>query len=187
MKMDELEFCVKSLSYPIGMLLESLELRNGEEIRVSNGKLILPEMPFAPRCYAAARALYLSLDPVDAKRLSDDVALIKDFADRILSSKLAPKVEGYFRMAEELTKRGETVGIDWLEYERRVERVKPIFEALTRGEEPDGLERLTVDECLLLSYLARDRKLKERVNAALGKHNGAFREAVVRYFKALRG
>ncbi|ASJ03695.1 hypothetical protein A3L09_02390 [Thermococcus profundus] len=185
--MNPLEFCVKSLSYPLGMVLEGLSQGKGDVVEVRNGRITLPEVPFAAKCYLTAKAIYMSLDPVDAKRVSDDLQGINDFAERILSSKLGPLVEEYFKRGHELIKRRETVGIDWLEYERRKEKVKPYFEALLTGKEPEGLENLTVDECLLISYLARERKLKERVNAVLGKHNSGFRKAVVEYFKALRG
>ena len=185
--MDELEFCVKSLSYPLGMLLETLKREPGERVVVTGRELYVPRIPFAARCYLVARALYGSLDVVDGKRLGDDVRYVEDFAERILNSPLGEKVRPYMESADELVEIKGRLNVDWLEFERRSEKLRPLLEAVKEGKTPEELASLTVDECLLLSYLAGDRKGRERVNAVLGKMNPAFREAVKAYFKALQG
>ncbi|WP_297470722.1 hypothetical protein [Thermococcus sp.] len=184
--MDELEFCVKSLSYPLGMLLENLERKPGERVEVRNGTVYLPNVPFAAKCYLTALVLFESLDVVDAKRLADDLAYVEDFIERVLLSPLGEKVRPYVEKSRELISSGDKLSVDWLEFERRSERVRPFLERVLSGEEPGEIGKLSVDECLLLSYLAGDRKRREKVNAVLGKLNPAFREAVKAYFRALR-
>ncbi|NJD99962.1 hypothetical protein E3E26_09250 [Thermococcus sp. LS1] len=196
--MDELEFCLKSLSYPLGMLLERLERRNGKVVTVSKETLTLPEIPFVVKCYLTAVALFESLDIVDKKRLSDDYKAIEEFRLKILHSKLGEGVAEYLTDPGRYLLISEHLAIDWLEFERREEKVRPYLERLKelrnevkeRSEflkRTDFLEELGVDEGLLLRYLAEDEKFKELINAALGKHNPEFKAMVVRYFKALRG
>ncbi|WP_457751759.1 hypothetical protein [Thermococcus sp.] len=184
--MDELEFCVKSLSYPLGMLLETLRRQPGEGVVVTGRELYVPQIPFAARCYLVVRALYGSLDFVDAKRLGDDVRYVEEFAERILNSPLGEGVRPYMERADELIEIRGRLNVDWLEFERRSERLRPLLGAIETGEKPGELASLSVDECLLLSYMAGRRKEREKVNAVLGKKNGQFREAVKAYFRALR-
>ncbi|WP_297536229.1 hypothetical protein [Thermococcus sp.] len=184
--MDELEFCVKSLSYPLGMLLETLERWRGEGVIVDGRGITVPDVPFAAKCYLVSRALFESLDVVDGKRLADDMSYVEDFIARILSSPLGKRIEDYVRRADEMISVRGRLNVNWLEFERRSERVKPLLERVLSGEEPEELDKLSVDECLLMSYLAGSRKRRELVNAVLGRHNRAFREAVKAYFRALR-
>jgi len=183
--MDELEFCVKSLSYPLGTLLERLERKPGERVKVDGVHLILPELPFAVKCYLTARALFESLDLVDRERLSRDMTYVEEFIARVLDSPLGEKVRPYLEKGGEISIRGR-LNVDWLEFERRSERLRPLLERILAGEEPPEVSKLSVDECLLLGYLAGERKGRERVNAVLGKLNENFREAVKAYFKALK-
>ena len=196
--MDELEFCVKTLSYPLGMVLEGLERRAGERIHLEGRVITLPEIPFPAKCYLVALAVFEGLDAVDRKRLSDDYLRLEEFRKKILSSKLAEAVERYMKNPWTYVERGGKVSIDWLEFERREERVRPYLEKLrsimenveSRGkflEKTRFLEELSVDEGLLLGYLSEDDKLRELINASLGKHNREFKALVIRYFKALRG
>jgi len=184
--MDELEFCVKSLSYPLGTLLETLKREPGDKVVVTGRELYVPLIPFAALCYLVARALYGSLDLVDRKRLGDDMAYVEEFISRILSSSLGEKIRPYLEKASEISIRGR-LNVDWLEFERRSERLRPILDRILAGEEPQEVSGLSVDECLLLGYLAGERKRREKVNAVLGKLNPSFREAVKAYFKALQG
>ena len=184
--MDELEFCVKSLSYPLGILLETLKRGKGESVELDGVRITVPRLPFAVNCYLVTKALYLSLDVVDAKRLGDDIAYAEEFIARVLASPLGEKVRPYLERAEGLISVRGRLNVDWLEFEKRSERVKPLLEKVLAGEEPEELKGLSVDECLLLSYLAGERQKREKVNAVLGKNNPAFREAVKAYFKALR-
>ena len=195
--MDELEFCVKSLSYPLGMVLENLERKEGQRAEIRGRRLILPEVPFPAKCYLAALVIFESLDAVDRKRLSDDYMGLEEFRGKILSSKLGELVGEYLRDPWIYLGSRDSLAVDWLEFERREERVRPYLERLkslreeskSRGEflERSGfLGELSVDEALLLGYLAEDEKFRELINAALGKHNPAFKEMVVRYFRALR-
>ncbi|NJE54746.1 hypothetical protein [Thermococcus sp. 21S9] len=183
--MDELEFCVKSLSYPLGTLLETLKRKPGERVEIDGVHLTLPELPFAVKCYLTARALFESLDLVDRKRLGDDMAYVEEFIARVLSSPLGEKIRPYLEKAGEISTRGR-LNVDWLEFERRSEKLRPLLKRILAGEEPPEVSNLSVDECLLLSYLAGERKKRERVNAVLGKLNPAFREAVKAYFRALK-
>ena len=185
--MDELEFCIKSLSYPLGMLLETLQRKGGEKAVVTGKELFLPPIPFAARCYLVAKALYGSLDVVDAKRLADDASYMEDFAERILNSPLGERIRPYFERAEELVEVRGRLNVNWLEFERRSERLRPLIEAVKKGEEPKELATISVDECLLLGYISGGRKERERTYALLGRTNREFREAVKAYFKALRG
>lgn len=70
--MDELEFCLKSISYPLGMLLEGKERKAGDVVRVSSKAITLPKVPFAALCYLTGLALFDSLELVDKKRLAED-------------------------------------------------------------------------------------------------------------------
>ncbi|WP_367884677.1 hypothetical protein [Thermococcus sp. JCM 11816] len=70
--MDELEFCLKSISYPLGMLLEGKERKAGDVVRVSSKAITLPKVPFAALCYLTGVALFDSLELVDKKRLAED-------------------------------------------------------------------------------------------------------------------
>ncbi len=185
--MDELEFCVKSLSYPLGMLLETLKRREGQRIEVDGIRITVPRLPFAVNCYLVTRALYLSLDVVDAKRLGDDIAYAEEFIARVLASPLGEKVRPYLERAEGLISVRGRLNVDWLEFERRSARVKPLLGMVPNEEGLEELKNLSVDGCLLMSYLAGDRKKREKVNAVLGRHNPSFRKAVRAYFKALRG
>ncbi|WP_456421765.1 hypothetical protein [Thermococcus sp.] len=184
--MDELEFCVKNLSYPLGMLLETLRREEGERVELDGVRITVPRLPFAVNCYLVTKALYLSLDVVDAKRLGDDMAYVEEFLGRVLTSPLGEKVRPYLERAEELISVRGRLNVNWLEFERRSEGVKPLLEKVLAGEEPEELKGLSVDECLLMSYLAGERKKREKVNAVLGKNNPAFGKAVKAYFKALR-
>ncbi|WP_297465247.1 hypothetical protein [Thermococcus sp.] len=195
--MDELEFCVKSLSYPLGMLLENLERKEGELISVTRRAITLPKLPFAALCYLTGIALFDSLDLVDKKRLSNDYDSLEVFRRKLLNSKLGEALRPYLESPGMYTSPGEILSVDWLEFERRANRLRPYLEKLKiLAEKKDReaflgetkfLSGLSVDEGLLLGYLADDRKLKELINAALGRHNPAFREAVKRYFRALGG
>lgn len=185
--MDDLEFCLKSLSYPLGMLLETLQVKGGEKVVVTGKELFLPPIPFAARCYLVARALYGSLDVVDAKRLADDIAYLEDFAERILDSPLGERVRPYFERADEIIEVRGRLNVDWLEFERRSKNLRPLLEAVKNGEEPKELATLSVDDCLLLGYISGGRKERERIYALLGRTNREFRKAVKGYFRALRG
>ncbi|ASJ06539.1 hypothetical protein [Thermococcus pacificus] len=196
--MDELEFCIKSLSYPIGMLLEKLEKKPGEFIHVVGGKITLPEVPFAALCYLTGIALFDSLDMVDKKRLSGDYDSIVAFGRKLLDSKSAEGLRTYLKSPGRYISPGERLSIDWLEFERRAERVRPYLRRVVEVQGKGALQReflekaaflseLTVDEGLLLGYIAEDEKLRGLINAALGRHNPEFKAAVLRYFKALRG
>ncbi len=185
--MHELEFCIKSLSYPLGMLLETLQGKGGEKVVVTGKELFLPPIPFAARCYLVARALYGSLDVVDAKRLADDVSYMENFAERILNSPLGERVRPYFERADELVEIKGRLNVDWLEFERRSEGLRPLLKAVGKEKKPKELATLSVDECLLLGYISGGRKERERTYALLGRTNREFREAVKAYFKALRG
>ncbi len=195
--MDELEFCIKSLSYPLGTLLEGAERREGEFVRVKKGAVTIPEIPFAAICYLTGIALFDSLDLVDKKRLSGDYDSIMAFGRKLLDSKLGEALRPYLESPGRYISPGERLSIDWLEFERRVEKVGPYLERVveiqretpSRGEfleKTAFLSELTVDEGLLLGYIAEDEKLTELINAALGKHNPEFKKMVVRYFRALR-
>ncbi|WP_456367358.1 hypothetical protein [Thermococcus sp.] len=195
--MDELEFCVKSLSYPLGMLLEGLERKEGELISVTRRAITLPKLPFAALCYLTGRALYDSLDLVDKKRLSNDYDSLEAFRRKLLGSKLGEVLRPYLESPGMYTSPGEILSVDWLEFKRRVEKVRPYLDRIIeiqkespgRGEfleKTSFLSELTVDEGLLLGYTAKDEKLKELISAALGKHNPAFKKTAVRYFKALK-
>ncbi len=195
--MDELEFCVKSLSYPLGMLLENLERKPGERVEVRNGTVYLPNVPFAAKCYLTGIALFDSLDFVDKKRLSGDYDSLEAFGRKLLNSTLGERLKPYLESPGRYVSPGEKLSIDWLEFQRRAERVGPYLERLKNLAETKDrkaflketafLSELSVDEGLLLGYLAEDEKLKELINAALGKHNPGFKEAVKEYFAALRG
>ncbi len=195
--MDELEFCVKSLSYPLGMLLENLERKEGELISVTKKAITMPRIPFAALCYLTGIALFDSLDLVDKKRLSNDYDSLEAVRRKLLNSKLGEALRPYLESPGMYISPGERLSIDWLEFERRANRLRPYLEKLKiLAEKKDReaflgetkfLSGLSVDEGLLLGYLADDRKLKELINAALGRHNPAFREAVKRYFRALGG
>ncbi|WP_297500731.1 hypothetical protein [Thermococcus sp.] len=184
--MDELEFCLKSLSYPLGMLLEGMKRSEGPMVIVEGQHITIPRVPFAARCYLLARAFYESLDVVDRKRLADDWAYIEDFAKRVISSPLGERLRDYMERADDLIEVRTDLTVNWLEFERRAERVRPILRKILVGEEPEGVGGLSVDECLLLSYLSGGRKKREFINAFLGKRNPTFREAVKAYFRALR-
>ncbi len=195
--MDELEFCVKSLSYPLGMLLENLERKPGESVRVTEKAITLPELPFAALCYLTGIALFDSLDLVDKKRLSGDYDSLGTFRRKLLNSTLGGKLKPYLESPGRYISPSERLSIDWLEFQRRAERVRPYLERLKNLAETKErtaflkgaafLSELSVDGGLLLGYLAEDEKLKGLINAALGKHNPGFKEAVKRYFAALRG
>ncbi|ASI98243.1 hypothetical protein [Thermococcus celer] len=196
--MDELEFCVKSLSYPLGMILERLERKNGEKVRVGPGSIELPDVPFPALCYLTAVALFDSLDLVDRKRLQDDYDAIERFREKLLTSKLGEGLGNYLKNPGLYVSPGGRISIDWLGFEKRagevrnyLKRVLEVWKTCATREgflEKTGfMSELIPDEGLLLVYLAEDEKLRELINAALGKHNGEFKAAVVRYFKALRG
>ncbi|ASJ11789.1 hypothetical protein [Thermococcus thioreducens] len=196
--MDELEFCIKSLSYPLGMLLEGLERREGEKVEVKEGLITLPRAPFAALCYLTGIALFDALDIVDKKRLGDDYGAIEGFCKKLLNSKLGARLKPYLESPGRYISPGEGLSIDWLEFEKREEKVRPHLKRLMELRErtcdrseflakTDFLAELSVDEALLVSYLSGEAGLRELVNAALGKHNSEFRDAVKEYFKALRG
>ncbi|NJF25293.1 hypothetical protein [Thermococcus sp. Bubb.Bath] len=194
--MDELEFCVKSLSYPLGMLIEGLERRRGDIITVSRGRLYTMEMPFAALCYLTALMLFNSLDQVDRKRLGNDYSSIYGFGRKLLGSKLGERLKPYLKSPGKYIGIIERLAIPWLEFEERKMKVEPYLKKLKLGEirdrneflrRSDFLKELSVDEALLLSYIVEEPKKKELVNAALGKHNPSFREAAKAYFTTLRG
>ena len=196
--MDELEFCVKSLSYPLGMLLEKVERAPGEFVRVTRNRITIPEVPFAALCYLTGVALYDSLDFVDKKRLQNDYGALERFRTKILGSKLGDALRPYMESPGRYISPGERLAIDWLEFEERRKKVEPYLERIVELEkttesrdallkETGFLSELSPDQGLLLVYIAEDEKLRGLINAALGKNNPRFREAVIRYFKALRG
>jgi hypothetical protein len=194
--MDELEFCVKSLSYPLGMLIEGLERREGGIITVSRGRLYTMEIPFGALCYLTSVMLFNSLDQVDRKRLGNDYSAIEEFRRKFLGSKLGESLEPYLKSPGRYIGVMERLTIPWLEFEERKRKVEPYLKKLRLEEirdrseflrRSDFLKGLSVDDALLLSYIAEEPKKKELVNAALGKHNPTFREAVKAYFTALRG
>lgn len=194
--MDELEFCVKSLSYPLGMLMEGLERRKGNIITVSKGRLYLAEMPFGALCYLTSLMLFNSLDQVDRKRLGNDYSSIEGFGRKLLGSKLGKSLKPYLKSPGRYIGVMERLAIPWLEFEERRMKVEPYLKKLKLEGTPDRseflrrsdfLKELSVDEALLLSYIVEEPKKKELVNAALGKHNPSFREAAKAYFTALRG
>ena len=195
--MDELEFCLKSLSYPLGTLLEGRERRAGGSVRVTKKAITLPELPFAALCYLTGIALFDSLDFVDKKRLGGDYDSLEAFRRKLLNSTLGEKLKPYLESPGRYVSPGERLSIDWLEFQRRAERVRPYLERLKNLAETKDRETflkgaaflsgLSIDEGLLLGYLAEDEKLKELINAALGKHNPGFKGAVKKYFAALGG
>ncbi|ASJ08556.1 hypothetical protein A3L11_04635 [Thermococcus siculi] len=196
--MDELEFCVKSLTYPLGMLLEGKERRAGNTVRITRDAITLPRIPFAALCYLTGIALFDSLDLVDKKRLGNDYDSLETFRGKLLNSKLGEALRPYLESPGRHVSPGDRLAVDWLEFERRAEKVRPYLErvlelhtsATSRAdflEKAGFLGELTVDEGLLLGYLTEDGKLRELINAALGKHNPDFKAMVVKYFKALRG
>ncbi len=195
--MDELEFCLKSLSYPLGTLLEGRERKAGESVRVTKEAITLPELPFAARCYLTGIALFDSLDFVDKKRLSGDYDSLEAFRRKLLNSTLGERLKPYLESPGRYVSPGERLSIDWLEFQRRAEKVRQYLARLKNLAETKDreaflketafLSELSVDEGLLLGYLAEDERLKELINAALGKHNPGFKEAVKKYFAALRG
>ncbi|NPA47633.1 MAG: hypothetical protein GXO14_03175 [Thermococci archaeon] len=75
-EMSELEFCVKNLSYPLGMLLEGMEIRksreDAKEVRVEGRTVEVPDVPFITECYPIARALFESLTEGDREKLKED-------------------------------------------------------------------------------------------------------------------
>ncbi|WP_148882799.1 hypothetical protein [Thermococcus aciditolerans] len=196
--MDELEFCIKSMSYPLGMLLEGSGRRHGEFVRVTRNCITLPEIPFAALCYLTGIALYDSLDFVDKKRLQNDYRAIERFRRKMLGSKLGDVLRPYIESPGRHIFPGERLAIDWLEFEARRKKVEPYLERIVELEKTTGsregllkgtefLGELSPDQGLLLVYIAEDEKLRGLINAALGKNNPQFREAVIRYFKALQG
>ncbi len=195
--MDELEFCLKSLSYPLGTLLEGRERKAGESVRVTKDAITLPELPFAALCYLTGIALFDSLDFVDKKRLSGDYDSLEAFRRKLQNSTLGERLKLYPKSPGRYVSPGERLSIDWLEFQRRAEKVRQYLARLKNLAETKDreaflketafLSELSVDEGLLLGYLAEDERLKELINAALGKHNPGFKEAVKRYFTALRG
>jgi len=196
MEMDELEFCVKSLSYPLGMLLEGRGSGEGERGRIEGGRIVLPKAPFPARCYLAGLILFNSIDEVDRKRLYDDLAAFESFKLKLLSSKMGKILRPYLSHPREFMTYGETLSIPWLEFQRRKRRVEPYLAklmsimSLPRGEflrRSSFLGELDVDGGLLLQYLTDKPGEKELINAALGKHNKAYRAAVRAYFLAFKG
>ncbi|NJE30518.1 hypothetical protein E3E38_05570 [Thermococcus sp. 18S1] len=196
--MDELEFCIKGMSYPLGMLLEGSERRHGEFVRVTRNCITLPKVPFAALCYLTGIALYDSLDLVDKKRLQNDYRALELFRRKMLGSKLGDALAPYMESPGRHISPGERLAIDWLEFEARREKVEPYLERIVELEKTTGsrdallketgfLGELSPDQGLLLVYIAEDEKLRGLINAALGKNNPQFREAVIRYFKALQG
>lgn len=196
--MDELEFCIKSMSYPLGMPIENLRRERGRVATISGDTLVVPEAPLAVGCYLTALVVFASLDVVDRKRLSDDYQRFEEFRLKILGSELGNAVGKYLREPWEYIRVETSTAIDWLEFERREEKVRPYLRRIVELRErtsdrseflakADFLRELSVEDALLLSYLSGEAGLRELVNAALGKHNGDFRGMVVRYFKALRG
>ncbi|WP_456365559.1 hypothetical protein [Thermococcus sp.] len=194
--MDELEFCVKSLSYPLGMLLEGRERVKGERARIEGNRIVLPRVPFPAKCYLAGLVLFNSIDEVDRKRLYDDLAAFESFRLKLLSSKMGKGLRPYLTHPREFMTYGEVLSIPWLEFQTRKERVEPYLARLKslmnlpRGEFLRGssfLGELSVDDGLLLQYLTDEPGEKELINAALGKHNEAYRSAVKAYFLAFKG
>lgn len=196
--MDELEFCVKSISYPLGMLLEGKERKAGDAVRVSKDSITIPEVPFGALCYLVGIALFDSLEIVDKKRLAGDYDRLEAFKRKLLSSKLGETLRLYFDSPGLFISPFGRLSIDWLEFQRRKEKVEPYLNKLREliresGRRVEYLERasfvreLTVDEGLLLGYLAEEEKERELINSALGKHNPKYREMAKKYFKALRG
>jgi hypothetical protein len=196
--MDELEFCLKSISYPLGMLLEGKERKVGDAVRVSSKSITLPEVPFAALCYLTGVALFDSLETVDKKRLTGDYDRLEAFKRKLLSSKLGKSLKPYLTNPGLFISPLERLSFDWLEFQRRKEKVEPYLKRLRKimGESKSRAEflekasfvgELTVDDGLLLNHLAKDEKEAELINSALGKHNQEYREMAKRYFKALRG
>ncbi|AMQ18957.1 hypothetical protein [Thermococcus peptonophilus] len=196
--MDELEFCLKSISYPLGMLLEGKERKTEDAVRVSRETITLPEVPFGALCYLTGLALFDSLELVDKKRLAEDYDRLEVFKKKLLASKLGENLKPYLTNPGLLISPLERLSFDWLEFQRRKEKVESylkrlrelIQESRSRNEYLDRasfVEELTVDEGLLLGYLAESEKERELINSALGKHNPDYREMAKRYFKALRG
>lgn len=196
--MDELEFCIKSLSYPLGMLLEGSERRHGEFVRVTRNRITIPEVPFAALCYLTGVALYDSLDFVDKKRLQNDYGALERFRTKILGSKLGDALRPYMESPGRYISPGERLAVDWLELEVRRKKVEPYIKRMMELEKTAGsreallkeagfLSEISPDQGLLLIYLAEDENLKALINAALGKHNPGFRTMALRHFKALRG
>jgi len=191
--MDGLEFCVKSLSYPLGMGLEGLKRRKAKEVKVGKGVLDLPELPFPALCYLTTVALFDALDMVDKKRLQDDYAAVERFRKKLLNSRAGEGLRPYLESPGRYVSPGERVSIDWLEFERRreaivreLERIVELWKSRSRGdflEETAFLSEVTTDQGLLILYLAGEEKLREPVSTALGRHNREFSL----HFKALRG
>jgi hypothetical protein len=158
--MRELELCIKSLSYPLGMLIEGKELRDGDVVSMRGNTLTIPPGPFGGRCILTAEFLFRSLDVVDRKRLGDDYRRIEKFRDKLLSSTLGDSIREYVEEPWRKMIIGNLLSIDWLEFDRRTRRIEG---HLKRLKELLGLERreflestsflgeLSVDECLLLN------------------------------------
>lgn len=127
--MDELEFCLKSISYPpLGMLLEGKERKAGDVVRVSSKAITLPKVPFAALCYLTGVALFDSLELVDKKRLAEDYeGGLETFKKKLLASKLGESLKPYLTNPGLFISPFERLSFDWLEFQRRKEKVEPIL------------------------------------------------------------
>ncbi len=194
---SELEFCVKNLSYPLGMLLEKMKISKEtdfKKVRIEGDRITVPDVHFAVLCYGIAKALFNGLGEEDREKLKEDLSRIEAFINSISNSKLGEKIGDQMGHVKEVE--AETsLRIDWEEFERRKKklgeyekRVRTLMQAGKEEllEKSGFLRELNVDECLLLQYVMKDRKEKELVDAAMGKHNVEFRKAVMGYFRMLK-
>ncbi len=204
--MDPIEFCIKSLSYPLGLILEKLPVKVGGQKLVVSETLQVPEFQFLARCYLVARGLYEALPEEEKERLAEDIKNIEEWKERFPPLRLSEKSRKVLENPWDFIEVEMGLAVDWVEYGKRVSRVSEGYETIlesyrkTEGSKADKSERknafmratanvlknLNVENALLLAYLVRENgELEEFLLASLGKHNERFHEEVVRYFQGL--
>ncbi len=204
--MDPLEFCIKSLSYPLGLILETLPVEVGGQKLVVSETLKVPELQFLARCYLVARGLYEALPEEEKERLAGDIKNIEEWKERFPPSRLSEKSRKVLESPMDFLEVERGLAVDWVEYGKRVSKVSEEYETIlesyrkTEGSKAskserksafmsataDVLRNLDVEDALLLAYLVRENgELEEFLLASLGKHNEKFHEEVVGYFRGL--
>ena len=204
--MDPLEFCIKSLSYPLGLILEKLPVEVGGQKLVVGETLRVPELQFLARCYLVARGLYEALPEEEKERLAEDIENVEGWKGRFPPSSLSEPSRKVLENPKDFLEVERGLSVDWVEYGRRVsgisEEYNAVLEAYRKTERSkagkserkgafmdataDILGNLNVEEALLLAYLVRGNgELEEFLLASLGKHNRKFHDVVVEYFRGL--